>query len=210
MVDRISANAALGPGRRPRRRCHLSLVVVASIDIATRKQSGLSCGRITPLFDYRLLYASGVLSGSYANFFGHVDAVLMRLEQRHELSHVFTFALWLQIAHFFGNFLNNRLLFILTLLRSGLDWTRGRSTQFEWDFFALSLGGVFLDGLTLQVALLHRPRRAALFRGVALGDLLALNLVLRNAVRHVVFDIVLVVSCSTLRLVLCRALDWSR
>ena len=81
----------------------------------------------------------------------------------------------------------------MALFGAGDDGAGAGPAELVRDLLAVGLGGVLLDVLPGEGALLDGPLGALLLGGVALGDLVALDRLLLHAVRDVVLDGVLVI-----------------
>jgi len=157
-------------------------------------QAGFLGRNVTPLLDDGLLDLSGVGAGPGADLLGDIDALLLGLEEGHQLGDVLARSLGLQVAVFLRNLLNNGLLLVEALFGSGGENTAGRTAKFPGDLLTLGFGGVLLHLLLLGLTDLTGPLGALLFGGVTLGNILALLVLDGLAVNNVILNIVFVIS----------------
>jgi len=164
---------------------------------------------ITPLLDNWLLDLPWVSAGPGADLLGDVNALLSRLEKRHQLGDVFALLLGLQVAGLLGNFRDNSLLLGEAFLWARLQLTARWTAKLPGDLLTLSLGRVLLDIGLLGSTDLLGPLGTLLLSCVTLSDILALLLLDGLAVNDIILNVMLMVPGCALRLVDGPTFHWA-
>lgn len=157
-------------------------------------QSRFFSWNITPFLDDWFLHLSGIASAPGANFFGNVNAFLLRFQKRNKFGDELASLLGFEVTSFFRHLGDDSLLSIETFLWARLGNTATRSAKLSGNLFAFGLGCVFFDRYGGFGTFGPGPFATLLLSSVTLSNIFAFFVKDFFAFNNIVFNIMLMIS----------------
>lgn len=157
-------------------------------------QSRFFSWNITPFLDDWFLHLSGIASAPGANFFGNVNAFLLRFQKRNKFGDELASLLGFEVTSFFRHLGDDSLLSIETFLWARLGNTATRSAKLSGNLFAFGLGCVFFDRYGGFGTFSPGPFATLLLSSVTLSNIFAFFVKDFFAFNNIVFNVMLMIS----------------